>query len=101
MVSAVGDTGVLVSLWSSPGLIAPSVVLHHPGTDDIYVGVRDYLSLGYGAIVKLDATNGSIVSHVPLENFVVTIGPPSLDIGFGMLHLGSEAGILYAVEAGF
>ena len=98
-VWAVQDTGAsLVPFWPR-GLVAPPVVLHHPGTDDIYVGSSNYL--GTAAIVKLSAIDGTIVSHVPLENGPLTIGPPSFDIGFGMLHVGSVAGIFYAVELPF
>ena len=99
-VWALRDTGAaIVTVWPSPGLNAPSVVLHHPGTDDIYVGVQDHL--GTGAVLRLDATDGSIASFVPLENGPLTIGPSSLDIGFGMLHVGSVAGTLYAIELPF
>ncbi|MGD8897125.1 MAG: hypothetical protein PVJ73_13910, partial [Acidobacteriota bacterium] len=101
-VWAVEDTGAALNpYWpAEPSLVDPSVVLHHPGTDDIYVGVRDYG--GTAAVVKLDAASGNYVSHVSLESGPVTIGPPSLDLGPpGMLHMGSVAGILYAVELGF
>jgi hypothetical protein len=30
-----------------------------------------------------------------------TVGPPTLDLGHLTLHMGSEAGILYAVELPF
>ena len=56
---------------------------------------------GSAVIVRLDATDGTIASSVPLENGPLTIGGPSLDRVNGMLHVGSEAGIFYAVELPF
>jgi hypothetical protein len=38
---------------------------------------------------------------VTLETGAVGVGAPSLDIGFDMLHVGSEAGILYGVQLPF
>jgi hypothetical protein len=101
-VWAVTDTGsgLNTSKWpTQPSLVAPSIVLHHPGTDDIYVGVRDYG--GNASIVKIDAATGAVAGAATLETASVTIGPPALDLGYGMLHVGSVAGILYAVELGF
>jgi hypothetical protein len=101
-VWAVEDTGATLNpYWpTEPSLVDPSVVLHHPGTDDIYVGVRD--QGGTAAIVKINASTGVVAPiYVSLENGPLTIGPPSLDLGNGMLHVGSVAGILYAVELGF
>jgi outer membrane protein assembly factor BamB len=105
-VWAVTDTGVSINhdKWSpEPSLVAPSVVLHHPFTDDIYVGVRgDYPNVGDGAaVVKIDAATGAVVGWVRLEGVAQTIGAPSLDLAYGMLYMGSEAGIIYAVELGF
>jgi hypothetical protein len=101
-VWAITDDGSALntSKWATPAnLTNPSVVLQRPGTDDIYVGVENYG--GTAAVVKIDAATGSIVSSVPLESGPLTIGPPSLDLGYGVLHMGSVAGILYAVELGF
>jgi len=102
-VWAITDTGASLntSKWPGPrNLMDPSVVLHHPGTDDIYVGVRNDGG-GFAAVVKINASNGLIMGSVSLETWTQTIGPPSLDLGNGMLHMGSVAGILYAVELGF
>ena len=99
-VEAITDTGSLDPKWSpEPILINPSVLLHHPGTDDIYVGVENHG--GSAAVLKLDAITGAVVSSVPLETAAQTIGAPSLDLTYGMLYMGSEAGIIYAVELGF
>lgn len=48
----------------------------------------------------LDPFSG-IVGGVQLESAPQVIGAPSLDSGYDMLHVGSEAGILYAVEVPF
>jgi hypothetical protein len=36
-----------------------------------------------------------------LESTPQAIGAPSLDVGYGMLYVGSEAGVFYAVALGF
>jgi len=73
-VEAITDTGLLAPKWGiEPVLTAPSTVLHQPGTDDIYVGVRDdYPGAGDGAaVLKLDASSGAVVGSVSLESVAV------------------------------
>jgi hypothetical protein len=43
-----------------------------------------------------------VAGSVPLEASPQTVGAPSLDIGYGgVIHVGSELGILYAVQLPF
>jgi outer membrane protein assembly factor BamB len=87
--------------WASPLTIPasghPSVVLLQPGTDNLYVGV-DQPTAG---LLRIDAASGTIASSLPLESSPLAVGAPSLDIGFDLIHVGSGAGILYAVELPF
>jgi outer membrane protein assembly factor BamB len=107
-VWAITDTGSSMNTnkWAvEPTLTTPSIVLHHPGTDDVYVGVQDYSGLG-AAVVKIDAVSGAVApgpgpGFVVLESTPQAIGAPSLDLVYGMLYVGSEAGVIYAVALGF
>jgi hypothetical protein len=98
-LGAPSDALSLAWRFTGPTHVNGSPVLHNGRVYYGDVGVRD--RSGSAAIVKLNAADGSIVSQVPLDPAPLTIGPPSLDLGYGMLHMGSEAGILYAVEVGF
>jgi hypothetical protein len=52
--------------------------------------------------VRIDTTNGVVASSVPLEAGPQTVGAPSLDIEYGgVIHVGGEPGILYAVQLPF
>jgi hypothetical protein len=99
-VHGLTDTGSALSQkWSPISLNQPSIVLFRPGTDELYVGVRDYA--GTASLVRIDSAAGSVGGSVPLETGPQTVGAPSLDIGYGIVHVGSELGILYAVQLPF
>ena len=88
------------NMWTEIALTDPSIVLLAPGTNDLYVGVRDD-GLGNAAVVRIDVLTGSPASSVALESQPFGVGAPSLDNVFEIIHVGSEAGILYAVELPF
>ena len=104
-VHAVTDTGSgFARPWPEIDLSpsSPSVVLYQPGTDRLFVGVDQHPLNGNNAgLLQIDVSTGAIVGNVQLELVPQVIGPPSLDTGFGLIHVGSEAGILYAVEVPF
>jgi hypothetical protein len=89
--------------WTVPGGGSPSVVLYWPGTNLVYVG-------GPGKLYELnfenaDADTPPTSKEVALGDGSDQIGAPSLDMappgapeGQGLLVLGSESGVLYAVE---
>jgi outer membrane protein assembly factor BamB len=102
--------------WSPAGL-QPEIVLYWPGTDYIFVGAQD------GRLYQLDFSAGppsttcdlwsaptaptSSCVYVPLGDGMGHVGAPSLDIGLAppdvspgkaLLSVGSESGVLYAVE---
>jgi hypothetical protein len=96
----------LKSAWQVPALNNPSVVLFRPRTSELYVGVEDIGTVGgpdFAGLLRIDVGTGSIASSLPLEDFVKTIGAPSLDVGVtpNLLHVGSDGGVVYAVEAPF
>jgi outer membrane protein assembly factor BamB len=84
----------------APG--TPSAVLFWPGTNSLFVGVDDHpATSNAGGVLHIDTATGTILNGLQLESVPQVIGAPSLDIGYDMLHVGSEAGILYAVEVPF
>jgi outer membrane protein assembly factor BamB len=95
--------------WATPvqGLNNPSAVLFRPGTNELYVGVEDLNLVGapdFAGLLQIDVTSGSVAGTLKLDDFAtaaVTVGAPSLDGGFGLLHVGSANGVLYAVSVPF
>jgi outer membrane protein assembly factor BamB len=87
----------------------PSLVLYWPQTDYLYVGAGDgrLYQLEFSGPAPSDPCTPPSCEVVVLGDGSDRIGAPSLDIGvvppdvpFGkkLLHVGSEAGVLYAVE---
>lgn len=105
-VWALEDAGAQLTLAWEVGLGGdkPSTVLLWPGTDRVYVGVEKRPFQG-GGIIEIDTTlpdPNSDLRFEPLEDYAIALGPPSLDLGPPtLLHVGSEEGILYAVEVPF
>jgi hypothetical protein len=73
--------------------VKPSTVLVVPGTSFVYVGGSD------GTLYEIDAA-GAVPSLKPrpLGDGQALVGAPSLDWFYSLIHVGSEAGIFYAVE---
>ena len=79
----------------------PSIVLYRPQTNLVYVGAAN------GELYELDFTSAS-PSTAPAQNLQILgggqgqVGAPSLDLGPPpLLIVGSEPGVLYAVEVPF
>jgi outer membrane protein assembly factor BamB len=92
-------TGLLQQKWAPITLNQPSVVLLRPGTSELYVGVSNYS--GNASLLRIDAATGVVASSVSLEAGQKVVGAPSLDIGYSILHAGSELGVVYAVQLPF
>jgi hypothetical protein len=97
--------------WTNPvqGLDNPSAVLLEPGTNRLYVSVRDIGPGGgpdYAGLLRIDTSlsdPGPSVQSIELEEAATILGPPSLDIRFtpSFIYVGSVSGVVYAVEASF
>jgi Calx-beta domain-containing protein/putative pyrroloquinoline-quinone binding quinoprotein len=89
-------------LWSfnsltSPSIMSPSIVLHWPGTNFIYVGAGD----GKLWQIELDPATWSPklpLKSVQLEPPGTQIGAPSLDGPNNLVIVGSTSGVIYAVR---
>jgi hypothetical protein len=103
----VGTSLVTKPGWATPFTVPspghPSVVLLRPGTNELYVGVDQYPPSNAAGLLHINADDGTFVSFLQLEATSLVIGAPSLDIGQAIpqIHVGSEAGVFYAVQLGF
>ena len=99
VVGLTDDSGLLLEKWRIP-LAAPSIVLLQPGTTDLYVGVRDDGG-GKASLLRINAATGQVAASAALETTPQYVGAPSLDTEYGVIHVGGEPGILYAVQLPF
>jgi hypothetical protein len=72
-------------------------VLWAPGTKRLYVGGSD------GYLYELDFTSANlstppVVKKVRLGDGAAAVGAPSLDRTSGLVYVGTEAGVVYAVQ---
>ncbi|HEY4634162.1 MAG TPA: PQQ-binding-like beta-propeller repeat protein [Candidatus Limnocylindrales bacterium] len=97
-VWGVTDTGALLMTDKFAGPISlgatvkPSPVLFVPGSHYVYVGGSD------GKLYELDVLGAPSIKSVTLGNGLAAVGAPSLDRVYNLIHVGSEAGIFYAVQ---
>ncbi len=98
-VWGVTDTGAaLVSKFAPISLgagVTPSGVLFTPGSHYLYVGGSD------GKLYEIDVQPAvPVVKSVTLGDGTARVGTPSLDRGVvpNLVHVGTEAGIFYAVQ---
>jgi outer membrane protein assembly factor BamB len=85
-------------LWQVTDITAPSIVLHWPGTDYLYVGGKD--ASGDGRLYQIDVaspTPESTKKSVLLEPDS-QIFAPSLDGPNNLVLVGSATGVVYAVR---
>jgi uncharacterized repeat protein (TIGR01451 family) len=72
--------------------VRPSPVLFLPGSHYVYVGGSD------GKLHEIDVAAGPAQTAIRIGNGQATVGAPSLDRGYSLVHVGTEAGSFYAVE---
>jgi hypothetical protein len=72
--------------------IKPSAVLFVPGSHYVYFGASD------AKLHEIDLSIGPVLNEVMLGSGPQTVGAPSLDRGYGLVHVGTESGVFYAVE---
>jgi len=90
------DTGSsLATIWTPINIVSPSIPLQMPGTDNLWVGD------GQGRLIQVDVLTGTVSNSLPLDTGTVQIGAPSLDLANGLVIVGSDKGVIYAVRAPF
>jgi hypothetical protein len=78
---------------SLPGGAKPSPVLFVPGSHYVYVGGSD------GKLYEIDTLQATPVPKpVTLGDGLAVVGAPSYDRVHNLVHVGTEAGIFYAVQ---
>jgi hypothetical protein len=99
-VWGVTDTGAVTMPNKFAGPISlgggakPSPVLFVPGSHYVLVGGSD------GKLHQIDVLPAVPIStSVTLGNGLAVVGAPSLDRVYDLVHVGTEAGIFYAVQA--
>lgn len=91
------DGGSASALFAPLAFASPSIVLFRPAEDAL--PPRLYFGAGNQRLYELDLS----VSPVPGQKSVVlggtpsVIGAPSYDSDFGLVYVGSDAGVVYAV----
>src|SRR6266540_2921196 len=95
-VWAIQDNGGTAPLvWSRNDLQSPSTPVFIPGGPHLYVGTG---GPGNGKLYRLSAADGSTVDSFPLGDLDAQIGSPTLDPSTGFLYVGSDAGVVYAIQ---
>ena len=69
----------------------PSAVLFVPGSHYLYVGASN------GRLYQIDLTDLA-QTWIPLGDGKAVVGAPSFDRVSGLIHVGTEAGVFYAVQ---
>jgi uncharacterized repeat protein (TIGR01451 family) len=72
--------------------VKPSPALFVPGSHYVYAGGSD------GRLYEIDVAAGPGVKSVVLGDGLSVVGAPSLDRGYDLVHVGTEAGTFYAVS---
>ncbi len=75
------------------GTVTPSTALYVPGSGFVYVGGSD------GQLYEIDVSGATpSVKPLPLGDGTALVGAPSYDRETGLLHVGTAAGVFYAVQ---
>lgn len=98
-VQALTDTGTaLANKWVDVNVKGASMVVLQTSTNHLYAGSSD-LGGSTAGLVEIDVSVGApSLKSIVLESSNVVVGAPALDIGYGLVHVGSEAGTFYAVQ---
>jgi uncharacterized repeat protein (TIGR01451 family) len=85
------ENSVVGGVSLGPG-VKPSAVLFVSGDHYVYVGGSD------GRLYEINVAGAPIVKSVQLGDGLSAVGIPSLDATYNLLHVGTEAGVFYAVS---
>ncbi len=77
--------------WSVP-LPSPSIPLFAWGSSYVIVGAAD------GNLYQIDANNPAMITSATLGDGTQSVGAPSLDLLNSVIYVGTDGGIIYAVD---
>jgi outer membrane protein assembly factor BamB len=101
-VSHVTDAGGnLTQVWEKglDGSTRPTVPTVKPSSPVLLAGGFLYVGGTDGRLYKIRTSDGGVVGSVPLGAGRAVVGAPSYDGVNDLIHVGTEAGIFYAVDA--
>jgi outer membrane protein assembly factor BamB len=90
---AVGTDETLEYAFSTSTVPSPSTPLLRFGTNLLYVGST------VGRLFEIDVTAPGSPKSVTLGDGSAQVGSPTLDTVNGLIHVGTESGVVYAVQA--
>jgi uncharacterized repeat protein (TIGR01451 family) len=90
-LSEVAVPGATLNWSLDLGPNTPTPPLLHTGTKYLYLGAND------GRLRQIDVTDGSVLA-LPLGDGVGAVGTPAVDTVNGLVYVGTEPGIVYAVQ---
>jgi outer membrane protein assembly factor BamB len=92
---SLSDTGLATFThnWSPVGVpfTKPSTPVYAPGDSLVYVG-------GDGRLARLSVADGSEVDSFTLGDGLSIVGSPTLDLANGFAYVGTDAGVVYAIQ---
>jgi beta-glucanase (GH16 family)/outer membrane protein assembly factor BamB len=97
-VWGIQDNGVVAaSAWPSVAVPNPSIALYTPGGTKLLVGSSD------GRLYQLEMAAATPAVPPTVQSVVIgdgsgIVGSPAFDSAFNMVYVGSDAGVLYAVQ---
>ncbi len=88
------DTGAsYVENWPGGAVVSsPSTPILVPGDTIVWVGSGD------GSLKRYRASDAVLLSTTPLGDGSAAVGGPTFDLQNGFVYVGTEAGIVYAIE---
>jgi outer membrane protein assembly factor BamB len=98
------DGGFATQLWPAVTVDNVSIVLFVPGTTKVIVGGE---IAGVRQLVQLELAGAGMpatpptVASVTLGDASAVVGSASYDSAFGMVYVGTDAGVIYAVQVPF
>ncbi len=95
-------TSALSEKWKTFA-VNPSTALliTAPGIAGLYLGTDEVLGPGLPGILAVDLGTGGSGTGYILDNGIHTIGAPSFDSQYKMIHVGSSKGVFYALDLSF
>jgi uncharacterized repeat protein (TIGR01451 family) len=101
-VWSLSDPGSPSLNWSTDAIPNPSAPMYVTGENRLYVGSSDgHLWQLDTLLMASEPPPPEALRNVMLGDGTATVGPPIRDTASGLVHVGTEAGVIYAVRQPF